>query len=463
MEFDVRPIETEDRSFRMCVTALAVLILLIVVLQFPGVRHRAKPEAGGGDREAVLRAGDFSSKSAIGWPSGQFTSLALKSYTKALPWHIAYRRLGLLKQSYGQSGLADFKMVDSPAATRHLDKKKIAELHSEKAMWLHIYGPGELTAQDARRYIREVRTLDVGPLRDIAIADIYNHAGQPKKAERLVASTRSAARHDLIIAGLLFLALCLGALVGLVIAVMSFASWGNALAAAPRSALKSSSLLISFIAYLSSYICLGVVLHKGTDALGVEAADALMGALIASAALAFVIGLRVLVRRVGPDWREVGFRAFGVGRSVLWGIGGFCAASPFIATAALISLALSKTIFRHIPTPEQPFGGIISEGGALEIVLVYLAASVVAPIVEETFFRGVLYTAFRGKMGVWPSVFVTSAIFAVIHPLPGGFLPIFAFACVLALLRERSGSLLPGMICHGIYNTVGLLLVTLIS
>jgi membrane protease YdiL (CAAX protease family) len=91
-------------------------------------------------------------------------------------------------------------------------------------------------------------------------------------------------------------------------------------------------------------------------------------------------------------------------------------------------------------------------------------AAVVAPLVEETAFRGLLYTSLRARTGVVASVIISAAIFAAIHPtIPAQFLPIFALGCAFALLREKTGSLAPSMICHGINNAVGLLFVWLIS
>lgn len=223
--------------------------------------------------------------------------------------------------------------------------------------------------------------------------------------------------------------------------------------------------------YLASYVGLGAAAEMISDASGLTAIGkwsgaAYMGILIVTAAAAFALGLLTLIGGVkasGVDWREIGYRTSSACRDVVWGVGGYLASLPFLFVAVMISLGLQHTVFKNVRTPQQPFGDIVSRGTTLEVVLVFLAGAVVAPIVEETFFRGVLYSAFRGKLRVWPSVLLTSLVFASIHPLPGGFLPIFTLACVLGLLRERSGSVLPGMVCHGLFNFVQLLLVLIMS
>jgi membrane protease YdiL (CAAX protease family) len=106
------------------------------------------------------------------------------------------------------------------------------------------------------------------------------------------------------------------------------------------------------------------------------------------------------------------------------------------------------------------------------VLQVFFLASVVAPIVEEIMFRGVLYRHLRdlsGRLGFVLSLLfsgtVASFIFAVIHPQD-----VFAFPALMSLAygftlaREWRGSVVPGMFMHGLHNgLVMLLLVTILS
>jgi membrane protease YdiL (CAAX protease family) len=99
---------------------------------------------------------------------------------------------------------------------------------------------------------------------------------------------------------------------------------------------------------------------------------------------------------------------------------------------------------------------------------VLLLASVIAPIVEETMFRGVLYRHLReasSRLGFVLSILVSavlvSFVFAVIHPQGLEAVPLLmALAFAFCLMREWRGTLLPSMIAHGINN--GLVLSLLI-
>jgi membrane protease YdiL (CAAX protease family) len=107
-------------------------------------------------------------------------------------------------------------------------------------------------------------------------------------------------------------------------------------------------------------------------------------------------------------------------------------------------------------------------GNWLRIVQVIVIAAIVAPIVEETMFRGVLYRHLReasARWGVTASVVVSgllvSFVFAVIHPQGWIAVPaLMALAFGFTLLREWRGTLIPSMVAHGINN--GMLTVVLI-
>jgi len=93
------------------------------------------------------------------------------------------------------------------------------------------------------------------------------------------------------------------------------------------------------------------------------------------------------------------------------------------------------------------------------VVLAILAVSVIAPLAEETLFRGFLFGWLRGRVPLWLAVAVSSLVFALAHGELALLLPTFTLGCLLALIYERSGSLVPGMIVHGVFNLVGVTLI----
>jgi membrane protease YdiL (CAAX protease family) len=93
-------------------------------------------------------------------------------------------------------------------------------------------------------------------------------------------------------------------------------------------------------------------------------------------------------------------------------------------------------------------------------VQLLVLASVMAPLVEETMFRGVLHRHLRdltcgagAVVSVIVSGLVVSTIFAVIHPQAMVAIPaLMALAFGFTLAREWRGSVVPGMVAHGLSN-----------
>ena len=110
----------------------------------------------------------------------------------------------------------------------------------------------------------------------------------------------------------------------------------------------------------------------------------------------------------------------------------------------------------HVPPAPNNFPAI-SEAGTTSIVLAGIAACVGAPVVEEIFFRGLLYRSLRNRLSVAPACLLAGAIFGVLHwQYPLVVRPELAFFGVVAcLLYERTGSLLPGIALHSVIDASG--------
>ncbi len=114
--------------------------------------------------------------------------------------------------------------------------------------------------------------------------------------------------------------------------------------------------------------------------------------------------------------------------------------------------------------PAHPIIHSVARPGLWNMLQILFLGSVVAPVVEETMFRGVLYRHMREvscRLGAFFSVLlsatVVSFIFAVIHPQGLLGVPVLmALAYGLTGAREWRGSLVPGIVFHGITNGVSL-------
>jgi membrane protease YdiL (CAAX protease family) len=122
--------------------------------------------------------------------------------------------------------------------------------------------------------------------------------------------------------------------------------------------------------------------------------------------------------------------------------------------------------------PAHPIVAELGSGNALLVLQVLLVASVAAPIVEETMFRGVLYRHLRDAsrrlgfaVSVILSTLVNAFVFAIIHPQGWVAVPaLMGLAVGFTLAREWRGTLVPSMVMHAVSNGLVLtLLVVLVS
>ncbi len=86
----------------------------------------------------------------------------------------------------------------------------------------------------------------------------------------------------------------------------------------------------------------------------------------------------------------------------------------------------------------------------LILCLIYIVA--VTPIIEEIFFRGVIFPTLREVMGIKIGLVLQAVIFAIIHGEINAWFPIFVSGLVLAYVYYRTRSILPSIIIHSFQN-----------
>ena len=77
---------------------------------------------------------------------------------------------------------------------------------------------------------------------------------------------------------------------------------------------------------------------------------------------------------------------------------------------------------------------------------------VLAPFVEELLFRGVGQSLLRNAFGAVPAIVVVGIAFGAWHGLLYALLVLIPFGWALAVIRERTDSVYPGMIVHALFN-----------
>ncbi len=104
---------------------------------------------------------------------------------------------------------------------------------------------------------------------------------------------------------------------------------------------------------------------------------------------------------------------------------------------------------------------------AAQIAFLLLLAVVIAPVVEEITFRGLLLRTFMRRMSFWPAALLSTTVFALFHTyevstvagalaLAGGVATLGMTNCYLVRI---TGRLAPGMLVHAAFNLVATVVV----
>lgn len=155
-------------------------------------------------------------------------------------------------------------------------------------------------------------------------------------------------------------------------------------------------------------------------------------------------------------------RGSGVLTEVLWGVAAFVTSIPVLFVGIVLTYHFMR--LTGAPEPHHPVVDFIkaAEQPARLIQLIILGA-IVAPLVEETLFRGAFYHHLRGKRSPFIAAITTGFIFAVIHPQGWAAAPILTLiGTYWAFLREWRGSLIAPIVAHALNNGVVLLIIVFV-
>jgi CAAX protease family protein len=122
--------------------------------------------------------------------------------------------------------------------------------------------------------------------------------------------------------------------------------------------------------------------------------------------------------------------------------------------AALLYVPLIRWTSVTSQELEKPARELTDRAHGGGVVLLFIAVAVVAPIVEEIFFRGLVLRSLERRMSTNWAVVGSAVLFGAAHLEPLQFPALFVFGLVAAVLATRSGRLGPGIWAHVAFNAV---------
>jgi len=130
---------------------------------------------------------------------------------------------------------------------------------------------------------------------------------------------------------------------------------------------------------------------------------------------------------------------------------------PLPATYWLVPLVFALSIYVRVvhagltDPPSLPLPPWLTETRA-GIALMLVTACLLAPLAEEVFFRGFVFTGLAGSTGwLWAAI-ISSALFAASHMQIHSVVPFFAQGLLLCWVRRSGGSLWGAVAVHAAMN-----------
>lgn len=164
--------------------------------------------------------------------------------------------------------------------------------------------------------------------------------------------------------------------------------------------------------------------------------------------IGFLFGIALIKIRSPVRWCDIGLcmpKATALRTFALIMIGLFV-----IILGGFLWATLSGSQFTRNTILLQALKGLSSRGSIYYVgYLIFLA-----PIIEEIFFRGILFSALKESLGVTVGLLAQALFFSAMHVSWAGFVPLFITGFVLGYVYHRSGSLLPSTMIHMLQSVI---------
>lgn len=129
---------------------------------------------------------------------------------------------------------------------------------------------------------------------------------------------------------------------------------------------------------------------------------------------------------------------------------------PVVVMAACFNL-ITSVVISFIPWPETWMESYMANSSVIDnSIVAWIATVVMAPVLEEIVFRGLMYTRMKKGMPVMAAAVITSLVFGTLHGTIIWAIYTFIFSMILIWVFERFQSLTACILLHMAYNLSGM-------
>ncbi|MEA3400404.1 MAG: type II CAAX endopeptidase family protein [Armatimonadota bacterium] len=380
---------------------------------------------------------------------------------RARPSHAAAYRLGVI---YGHRGYPE-QSADMLTLAASLDEASADFYHA----LAEVYSDRGLSAEQLREKARIIAGR-TGWLIDIVLADCYRKLDE-EVALRAVRERqyRRAARFlggfaAISALGTMLVLVGVGTLVGLLRQALSL----------PRPRARVPFIVPWTVIDIAEAVGVlvfamalgGWLLPIAVGRLALSEQSSVVRPLVLMMHYVLVSGLTigVILYRVAPrsshPLRSLGWRFRRALSLAGTGVAGY---GVFVTVMVLVALVASYVLGQSLPLAQTAEEVIGSARNPAEVAIFFVLVCIMAPVFEELIFRGYVYGGLRRVLPSRHAIIIGGALFAAVHLNAEAFAIIGLIGVLLCYLYERTRSLLPGMIAHGVHNGMVLAVVLLQS
>lgn len=140
-------------------------------------------------------------------------------------------------------------------------------------------------------------------------------------------------------------------------------------------------------------------------------------------------------------------------RQIVIGFAAYAANFPLIVIMGIAISIITAPLRDVLPQPTHPLNEVMAGGSVWPLIFAGLTAVVLAPILEEIVFRGLLFPALARVITPLAACLIQGFVFAAIHPQGLTAIPVLMIIGVMgSVVAWKEGSLLPAMVMHAAHN-----------